>query len=890
LRRVLYERTLVVMSILFCLGLALVSGFMWFQSSKVSQRTALHEARQLADALAEFRTLYTAKVVSRAKAYGMEITHDYENKPGAIPLPATLSMELGRSIGAHETGAQSFLYSPHPFPWREGTGGLRDPFRQAAWAALNEHPDRPYYSFESVEGVSTLRFATADLMREACVGCHNTHEDTPKDDWKVGDVRGVLEVAIPMEQVVAATTAGLLSTMALLGGVGLLALIGLALVFGKLRRDSRELEGRIRDRTSLLRESNASLAKEKRGVSNLLDNMHQAIFAIDHTLTIISPVSEYATSVFGTGIEGRSIFDVLYHDLDENEVERARVETTLEVVFDQEPLQWELLEEHLPRRISLAEESSTGQQILRVSNNPIWNEAGLLTEILFVVEDITDLERLEREVVVQKEASARNLQMLQELMGLERSVIETFLLQSLSLLQTAKDCVGLLGRGADPLAELFRTIHTVKGNASVLNLTMVANTAHRLENTLGEARESLAQAAQPPLLGDKQIEACRAGVQALRAEIADYSRLAGRIFKIEDAFRGAVDRELRSEAAALETWSTELPLADSGSSRRQGLRRGEEIVARLLRLCETIAQPRLAVLCSDLQESVERRLADSLSDPEQDDDRHDDVELDQATSLLLTAIAQHTRSDTSSPAAHDEEKLPRMVPVIESRLLDLKRLCETDGQTDDTSISPTLQAAARRLMEVPIGSMVAKLRPMVVEVARTLHKEVNFVAVGASLSVCRHKLPLLEDAVTHLLRNAVGHGLEREEERLASGKGRCGLVELRFTREQGGGLTVVVADDGRGIDANRIQERAIQRGILDRAASERMTEPEKLRLVFHPGMSTSDEVTQLSGRGVGLDAVQDCANRMNATVQVLSEPGKWTRFIINLPGDSVTRA
>ena len=243
--RVLFDHTVSVLAIVLAVGLGV---FLWHVSrlqSRVSDTMALDNAALYSQALAEFRTLYTSEVVERVRALGIAVTHDYESTAGAIPLPATLSMMLGERIGQGGSGAETHLYSPYPFPWRQGSGGLRDDFSREAWEFLREHPDGTYFRFEGEDGRSPyLRYATADLMRAACVDCHNTHPETPKADWKVGEVRGVLEIRHPLHSIVAEAREGVRGTFALMGVLSLLSLSGIGLVIGRLRRNTAELEER----------------------------------------------------------------------------------------------------------------------------------------------------------------------------------------------------------------------------------------------------------------------------------------------------------------------------------------------------------------------------------------------------------------------------------------------------------------------------------------------------------------------------------------------------------------------------------------------------------------------------------------------------------------------
>lgn len=230
LYHLLRQKTTVVLTALLAVGVATVLWHLSWTTSKLVEMTILQSAERYSEALTEIRTLYTSEVVARVRDHGIEVTHDYRAREGAIPLPATLSMMLGEHLGRESPGMQVKLYSPHPFPWRQPTGGLRDEFGVDAWAFFEQHSDRPFYRFETLLGRRILRYATADLMRAECINCPNTHPDTPKDDWRTGDVRGVLEIALPIDGIEAETRDELHSTFALIGAMSLLGLSGLALV------------------------------------------------------------------------------------------------------------------------------------------------------------------------------------------------------------------------------------------------------------------------------------------------------------------------------------------------------------------------------------------------------------------------------------------------------------------------------------------------------------------------------------------------------------------------------------------------------------------------------------------------------------------------------------
>ena len=211
-------RFLIVLSA--ALVVALCGGIMWVVNSHNVETLGINKAKALADQVTTLRTFYTQEVVSRAKISGMEINYDWEEMPNTLPLPATFTNELGRKIKKENPGTAIRLYSRYPFPHRKGTE-VYDQFEKDALRALENNSKTPFYRKEIINGRLSMRYAIADVMRPACINCHNSHPETPKDDWKVGDVRGVVEIITPIDQV----NIGLLNgTMILLGcaAIGLL--------------------------------------------------------------------------------------------------------------------------------------------------------------------------------------------------------------------------------------------------------------------------------------------------------------------------------------------------------------------------------------------------------------------------------------------------------------------------------------------------------------------------------------------------------------------------------------------------------------------------------------------------------------------------------------------
>ncbi|SDF41083.1 chemotaxis protein CheA [Halorientalis regularis] len=197
-------------------------------------------------------------------------------------------------------------------------------------------------------------------------------------------------------------------------------------------------------------------------------------------------------------------------------------------------------------------------------------------------------------------------------------------------------------------------------------------------------------------------------------------------------------------------------------------------------------------------------------------------------------------------------------------------------------ISANLQNTVMDMRLIPLKKVVGKFPRLVRDLARELDKEVDFRIEGEDIELDRTILTEISDPLMHILRNAVDHGIEPPEERERKGKPREGTVELRATRERDH-VIIEVEDDGAGLDVADIREQALEHGVRTEEELDRMEEGEIYDLAFHPGLSTKDEVTDTSGRGVGMDVVHDTVTQLDGSVSVDSEPGEGTTVSLRLP-------
>ncbi len=193
-----------------------------------------------------------------------------------------------------------------------------------------------------------------------------------------------------------------------------------------------------------------------------------------------------------------------------------------------------------------------------------------------------------------------------------------------------------------------------------------------------------------------------------------------------------------------------------------------------------------------------------------------------------------------------------------------------------------LQSGVRAMRLLPFETLVAGFRRMVRDVARDLGKEVMFQTTGTHVELDRQVLEKIKDPVMHLLRNAIDHGIETPEVRGTVGKPPQGLILLSLV-QRGSRVHLMIADDGRGIDAERTRRKAVTMGLIAGEDAERLSESEIYELLLQPGMTTRDTVSEISGRGVGLDVVRQAVEALQGQLSIQSKPGDGTRFEITLP-------
>ncbi|MGA2388810.1 MAG: chemotaxis protein CheA [Candidatus Sulfotelmatobacter sp.] len=205
-----------------------------------------------------------------------------------------------------------------------------------------------------------------------------------------------------------------------------------------------------------------------------------------------------------------------------------------------------------------------------------------------------------------------------------------------------------------------------------------------------------------------------------------------------------------------------------------------------------------------------------------------------------------------------------------------------DAMAFQSRVLNDLQRSVMKIRMVPVDQLFRRFPRIIRDVARQCGREVDLELSGQETDLDKGILDAIAEPLTHLVRNAVSHGIEPAEERRSAGKSPRGKIRLNAFH-QGNQVMVEISDDGRGIDAQKIRAKAIDLGLIAAAEAARLSEGEALELIFRPGFSTAEVVTEVSGRGVGMDVVQSVIHRLKATIQIETRAGQGTTFRLKLP-------
>ncbi len=256
------------------------------------------------------------------------------------------------------------------------------------------------------------------------------------------------------------------------------------------------------------------------------------------------------------------------------------------------------------------------------------------------------------------------------------------------------------------------------------------------------------------------------------------------------------------------------------------------------------------------------------------------------------APAEKPASEAETTVRVDTARLDEIMNMVGELVLVRNRLVRLGLNSGDEAMSKAvsnldvvtadLQTAVMKTRMQPIKKVFGRFPRLVRDLARQLKKEINLELVGEETDLDKNLVEALADPLVHLVRNAVDHGIESPEEREASGKARGGRVVLAAEQE-GDHILLSISDDGKGMDPNVLRSIAVKRGVMDKDAADRLSDTECYNLIFAPGFSTKTEISDVSGRGVGMDVVKTKISQLNGSINIYSTKGQGSKIVIKVP-------
>ena len=417
---------------------------------------------------------------------------------------------------------------------------------------------------------------------------------------------------------------------------------------------------------------------------------------------------------------------------------------------------------------------------------------------------------------------------------------------------------------ASILANIFRLVHTIKGTCGFLGLPRLEALTHAAETLMGKFRDGM------PVTGE--------AVTLILFTIDRIKELLDELERKQQEAAGT-DDDLIGQLQWMAEQSSSAPLAPPHSAPgtvgtlvnqklERPLRPGEVPLDELERAFRETPGPA----------PVADKKAASPAKPASGESKHDDEKAEAKVAHQSIRVNVDT--------------LEHLMTMVSELVLTRNQLLEIVRRHEDSefkvplqrlsSVTAELQEGVMKTRMQPVGNAWQKLPRVVRDLAAELGKQIELEMQGAETELDRQVLDLIKNPLTHMVRNSADHGLEAPEQRRAAGKPEKGTIRLSAYHE-GGYIIIEIADDGRGLDTERIRAKAIANGLVSEIEAEKMSEAQIQKFVFAPGFSTATNVTAVSGRGVGMDVVCNNIDQIGGTIDVKSVFGKGSTFTIKIP-------
>lgn len=497
-----------------------------------------------------------------------------------------------------------------------------------------------------------------------------------------------------------------------------------------------------------------------------------------------------------------------------------------------------------------------------------------------------------------------------------QEIMEDFLIEAFEMVeQLDQDLVELENNpeDLDLLNRIFRVAHTIKGSSSFLNFDVLTHLTHNMEDVLNKARRG--ELKITPDVMDVILESIDL-MKALLSVIRDNGTDANSGIDVSDCVKrlqaiskGEAIDEATAESPATEAAPTqEAQQANTESSSTES---AESVSA------DSEEEPDYANMSP---EEVEAEIARLLAKRQEEDKKRRQEkkqEEAQAKATEQKAAPAATPAAKAAPKAEaggqkapsvaveptvrvDVKRLDHLMNLIGELVLGKNRLIRIYGDVEErydgekfleelnqvvssiSTVTTDLQLAVMKTRMLPVGKVFSKFPRMVRDLSRELGKNIDLIISGEETELDKSIVEEIGDPLIHIIRNSCDHGIEVPDVRKANGKSEVGKVELKAYNE-GNHIVIEIKDDGKGLDAEMLKKKAIEKGLINERDAENMSEKEAFGIIFRPGFSTAASITNVSGRGVGMDVVKTNVEKLNGIIEIDSELGVGTTQKLKIP-------
>lgn len=496
-------------------------------------------------------------------------------------------------------------------------------------------------------------------------------------------------------------------------------------------------------------------------------------------------------------------------------------------------------------------------------------------------------------------------------------ILEEFLIESYENLDQVDEDLIELEKNPDDQARLnniFRTIHTIKGTTGFLGLSNLESLTHVGENLLDELRDGRRDSSR------ETTDVLLALADAVRSMLADIEANGAEGANTHDDVRRRICAMLDGEEPEKEK-RHRIFEDDTPTQLVEGIE--EQIAEEDSREFEdehediTTSAPAIEAIDARASGVAERDAFDDEDEDEEDDElpvseevtepsKPEPIVVDHSAAALArsaakkppaTAPPKPTAAKKSQRLSEtsvrvDVELLDKLMNLVGELVLARNRILQFSSFMDHPELvgasqalnllTSELQEGVMKARMQPVGNILKKIPRMVRDLSNSLGKKIEIEMEGTQTELDRTLMEVVRDPLTHIIRNAVDHGIEAPEVREASQKSTTGMIRIRAYHE-GGQVNIEISDDGAGLDVRRLKAKALDNGLYKAEQLQNMSDREALELIFHPGLSTARAVTNVSGRGVGMDVVKTHMEKIGGMIEIQSSRGKGTTFRLKIP-------